>query len=702
MTEDALVELPYLPPSHLRTEQTFGPFPARFILPLVYGAAAGTPLAFAAYHATGGLLPPAIGADLIPPLLLSPLMATWLDPPAEHGAAAAAKFIARTYRTPGPPTARPIAVYRMPTVNLETAGVEARCTARAQWGSILNELTHPIKIIVRSRPLTSLPMIEPLLEDSRPEARLLGAWLQDQLATHALVERDRLLVIPAADDVELQFRTDAIEKALRRARLEGVRIPAEDLPMLRTLSYNPRAAEPQPMPETMEEGWTEVNADGWWTRAYDMGKLPPSILTNWAAPLLEGDETIDVAIDIEPQDINYIKTWVLDVKIRRLLSSAASIERTIALEQLHGLRDAFERRRVAPFEVGITVLVRGTTQQDVRDRSRRVEDRVKGTGARLNLLRWEQAAGLQQLDPARTKPLRSHLIETGTLARTYPWSDGYLQLPGGVPWGEAGQRPCLFTPYVKTNRGPHMAWYGTTNAGKGMAAHLLWSRLHLIQGVRIFGIDADEQHEHCGRFREYLGGRQLTPRDAQDAREIELHPDDGVVILDLSEVDEDLVGSIFAAWSRVVKRHMLAYPGRSILFVDEAVTVAEDPAGERAMRDSANRSRHWGQSFQVITQRPSTWFGTAVGRAIQGNADAWWCGAQQPRELAEVADALELTDEERISVRKAGIGTGLLVSGGRRVWLDLFDKLAPSEYAAFHSDPVVSDPVVIPIREGVA
>jgi hypothetical protein len=42
---------------------------------------------------------------------------------------------------------------------------------------------------------------------------------------------------------------------------------------------------------------------------------------------------------------------------------------------------------------------------------------------------------------------------------------------------------------------------------------------------------------------------------------------------------------IFAAWAKVVKRHMLAYPGRSIVFVDEAVIVAEDPAGERAMRE---------------------------------------------------------------------------------------------------------------------
>jgi hypothetical protein len=325
---------------------------------------------------------------------------------------------------------------------------------------------------------------------------------------------------------------------------------------------------------------------------------------------------------------------------------------------------------------------------------------VKNMGGKLNVLRWEQAAGLRQMDPTRTKPLwgRSHLIETGTLARAHPWSDSYLQMDGGVVWGEAGNRPCLFTPYCSLNKGPHMTWYGATNAGKGTGAHMLWSRLHLVQGIRIFGIDADEQREHCGRFLEYLGGRSLTPRDARDAAEIVLHADDGVVILDLSEVDESLVGGIFAAWTKVVKRHMLAHPGRSIMFVDEAVTVAEDPDGEKALREICQRSQHWGQSTHVMTQRPSSWFDTKVGRAVQGNSDQWWCGGLLPKEITEVVDALELTDEERDYVRGAGIGQGLLVSGQRRVELDLFDKLSPAEYKAFHSDPVLVAPVPIPLR----
>ena len=45
-------------------------------------------------------------------------------------------------------------------------------------------------------------------------------------------------------------------------------------------------------------------------------------------------------------------------------------------------------------------------------------------------------------------------------------------------------------------------------------------------------------------------------------------------------------------------------------------------------------------------------------------------GGQQPREMDEVARALRLAEEERQLLEGAGIGTGLLVSGQRRVWLD--------------------------------
>jgi hypothetical protein len=58
-----------------------------------------------------------------------------------------------------------------------------------------------------------------------------------------LIERDRLLIVPAADAAELAFHTEAIEKVLRQARLQAERVPPETLPLLRTLTWDPKATD---------------------------------------------------------------------------------------------------------------------------------------------------------------------------------------------------------------------------------------------------------------------------------------------------------------------------------------------------------------------------------------------------------------------------------------------------------------------------
>ena len=47
--------------------------------------------------------------------------------------------------------------------------------------------------------------------------------------------------------------------------------------------------------------------DGEYARGFDLGKLPPTIVTDWAAPLLDGDLPLDVSIDIEPLELAWAK-----------------------------------------------------------------------------------------------------------------------------------------------------------------------------------------------------------------------------------------------------------------------------------------------------------------------------------------------------------------------------------------------------------
>ncbi len=206
-------EQPYPVPTHLKAGQTIGPFPARAVFSILYPTVLpGIPLGVTAWQVTHGLLPPAVGAALIPAAIASPLAAWWLDPPAEHGIAAAAGFVKRAWIPPSPPSpTQPIAVYRMRTINLETADASLRARARGQWAVILNGLTHPVKVIIRGRPLTMLPIVQALEDQPDEVCQDLAAWFEQRLTQHDLVDRDRLLVVPGRDGTELRFNTRALE-----------------------------------------------------------------------------------------------------------------------------------------------------------------------------------------------------------------------------------------------------------------------------------------------------------------------------------------------------------------------------------------------------------------------------------------------------------------------------------------------------------
>ena len=95
---------------------------------------------------------------------------------------------------------------------------------------------------------------------------------------------------------------------------------------------------------------------------------------------------------------------------------------------------------------------------------------------------------------------RGRPVETGTVARTYPFSAGTLTVEGGVPFGVAAFAPATLTTAAPRNKNRHCCWYGTSGAGKGYSLRVLLSREHFANGLRIYGIDQDEQQEYAGRI----------------------------------------------------------------------------------------------------------------------------------------------------------------------------------------------------------
>jgi hypothetical protein len=146
-------------------------------------------------------------------------------------------------------------------------------------------------------------------------------------------------------------------------------------------------------------------------------------------------------------------------------------------------------------------------------------------------------------------------------------------------------------------------------------------------------------------------------------------------------------GDAFARIKQLVQDHVQQYPGPTAFVVDEATMVLGDVAASFALGDAIRTWRHFNIAVHVLTQRVSDWATSDLGRQIQGVVGTWWCGKQSPMEIDDVARELRLSPAERSKIEKAGRGMGLLVTLDKRIWLDLFQKASPEEYAMAHTDP---------------
>jgi hypothetical protein len=124
--------------------------------------------------------------------------------------------------------------------------------------------------------------------------------------------------------------------------------------------------------------------------------------------------------------------------------------------------------------------------------------------------------------------------------------------------------------------------------GKGYSLRVLLSRERFANGLRVYGIDQDEQQEYAGRFCRYLGGTAVPIRTVLEAEEFSFadvgNPD--VLIWDLHDSDERDRGFIFAA----LKAHLVACCGRpcsrmtdigflTVLVYDRALDPVDPHAG---------------------------------------------------------------------------------------------------------------------------
>jgi hypothetical protein len=700
------LEPPYAVPNHLEASESIGPIPHR-LWTIGLGAWMSSSLLLAGLHPIDELTRAV--AQWGPLLALAPFGAWWLHPPPEHGLMTALRHMVRP-RLLDPDKLQGyqrmriengvlytgtseacLTVWRLPTVNLDVASAAAKRRHRAQWGTFLDGLGHEITIVIRARRMRRLQAIYEVFEHGSDEAKGLAKWLQRHLGDRPLIARDRLLIIPAPDRATLLNRCADIRSSMAQFDWRPVEPDSDnDLEQLVNQFWPLRPRLDRLGPAMIERKQSELIVDGEYVRTYALRDFPATITTDWWSHLTDSDLPVDLALDIRPRDVGEGKRH-LDRREIALATSRPTREREVALEQVRALAMAMERCQVKPYDVAVTMAIRGSTRNELEELDRRLRQRLRDRGnATMQMLRWEQLEGLERLSALGGLPLprRTRRIESGTLARTTPLCSATLQLEGGVPLGEAGSAPCLFWTRAG-QKNAHMAVYGGSGAGKGYLMRVYHSRKAFQHDVSIWVIDSDEQHEYAGRFCEYLHGQTPVIRRATDVDQVAISRRSRVVVWDLSQCPDDEYGAAFVRVCDRLIDYVASHQAPTDFLVDEAVNVLRSGAAAQRLNDLIQRGRHWGIGVNVVTQLPSDWFGSHLGRRVHGLVDSWWCGQQNPAEVDAVASVLRLTTEEKVKIEAATSGVGLLATfnGTRRAWLDLFEKVSPDEHAMAHSTP---------------
>ena len=705
-SHDEELEPPYAVPTHLEASESIGPIPYR-LWAVSLGAWVTSSMLLAGLHPTDELVKAALQWG--PLLALAPFGAWWVHPPPEHGLVAAARHLLRP-RLLDPDrlgsyqqlriekgalhigtSGACLTIWRMPTVNLDVASGAARRRHRAQWGTFLDGLGHEVTIVLRARRMRRMQASYEVFEHGSEEARTLARWLQKHLGNRPLIARERLLVIPAPDPETLHNRCADIRSSMAQFDWRPVEPESDnDLEQLFNRFWPLRPTIERLGPAMVQRKQRELIVDGEYVRTYALRDFPATITTDWWSHLTDSDLPVDIAMDIRPRDVGDGKRH-LDRREIALATSRPSREREVALEQVRALAMAMERSQVKPYDVSVTLALRGSTRVELEQLDRRLRQRLRDRGnATVHPLRWEQFEGLELISPLGRLPLprRTRRVETGTLARTTPLSSATLQLESGVPLGEAGSAPCLFWTRAG-QKNAHMAVYGGSGAGKGYLMRIYHSRKAFQHDVSIWAIDSDEQHEYAGRFCEYLHGQAPVIRCAADVDQVPISRRSRAVVWDLSTCPDDEYGPAFVRICDRLIDYVVAHQAPTDILVDEAVNILRSAAATQRLNDLIQRGRHWGIGVNIVTQLPSDWFGSHLGRRVHGLVDSWWCGQQNPAEVDAVTSVLRLTAEEKTKIEAATSGVGLLAtfSGTRRAWLDLYDKVSPDEHAMAHSTP---------------
>ena len=453
------------------------------------------------------------------------------------------------------------AVLECPTLAFGIKGEPEQTAVIQGWAQLLNSLSHPIQILIRTRSLSAPSAFDSGQASTDPRAGLQASY-EELLASLAerrqLVDRHFYVVVPWRPDPAssirgwlkaprsqrrpaqeqgadlLEQRVAWLSEALRRIDLEPVRLSSREIAALLQQALCPSSARVQPVPaeETIEdladlvapaavaERPFDIEVDGRLAQTLAVSRYPSRIRPGWLESLLALEGDLDLSLHVQPAPGPVVMSF-LERRLAELSSTVRVAEeqgrrvdpyRRAALEDAQELQDGLARGEERLFDVSLYL----TAWADERQRLESLIGRVEAAlGSQLihsrRLLFQMEPALICSLPLALDRVGLSRSLSTSALAATFPFTGNDLRSDGGLLYGvnPTARTPVILDRFALENH--NAVVFATSGAGKSYLVKVELLRAHLA-GIRVQVIDPEG--EYAGIVGE-LGGSVLQVRPGQ-------------------------------------------------------------------------------------------------------------------------------------------------------------------------------------------
>jgi len=424
------------------------------------------------------------------------------------------------------------AVLECPTLAFGIKGEAEQRAVIDGWAALLNSLSHPLQVTIRSRRLDPAALALPPAEGGAARLVLRQAYgrLIDELAgERRLLDRRFFVVVPydrpagqrreseGEGVAALEQRVRWIDGSLRRLDLQPRRLTGVELAELLRRTVDP-AATLQPVgkqdalldapslvaPAGVREDRGSLTIGELRCRVLAVTRYPARLEPGWLGALQELDGDLDVSLHIQPNAgpavMSFLERRIAElsstIRVAEEQGGRVDADRRVALQDAVELQERVAQGSERLFDVSLYLAPWAHDGDTLDPATRRVEALLGGRLVHSRRLLFQMQAGIVSALPFGVDRVGvRRVLPTSALAATFPFSGTDLPVRSGLLYGinAASRSPVVLDRFALDNH--NAVVFATSGAGKSFLVKVELARALLV-GHRALVLDPEGEYAH--------------------------------------------------------------------------------------------------------------------------------------------------------------------------------------------------------------